>query len=62
MSDHFGKYFYLVLTYVQTFFISYFMLALEICTVALYFGLDICQNKLGFVQINTKSAQKMSDV
>ena len=34
----------------------------EICTVALYFGLDICQIKLGFVQVNTKSARKMSDV
>ena len=33
----------------------------EICTVA-YFGSDICQIKLGFVQVNTKSAQKMSDV
>ena len=34
----------------------------EICTVALYFGLDICQIKLGFVQINLKSATKKSDV
>ena len=34
----------------------------EICTVALYFGLDICQIKLGFVQVNLKSAQEMSDV
>ena len=34
----------------------------EICTVALYFGSDICQIKLGFVQVNPKSAQKMSDV
>ena len=34
----------------------------EICTVALYFGSDICQIKLGFVQVNPKSAWKMSDV
>ena len=34
----------------------------EICTVALYFGSDICQIKLGFVQVNPKSAQKISDV
>ena len=34
----------------------------EIHTVALYFGSDICQIKLGFVQVNTKSAWKMSDV
>ena len=34
----------------------------EICTVALYFGSDIRQIKLGFVQVNTKSARKMSDV
>ena len=31
----------------------------ETCTVALYFGSDICQIKLGFVQVNP---QKMSDV
>ena len=31
----------------------------EICTVALYFGLDICHIKLEFVQ---ESAQKMSNV
>ena len=35
---------------------------IEICTVALHFGSDVCQTKLGFVQVNTKSAQKMSDV
>ena len=35
---------------------------IEICTVALYFSSDICQIKLGFVQVNTKSARKMSDV
>ena len=34
----------------------------EICTVALYFGSDIYQIKLGFVQVNHKSARKMSDV
>ena len=34
----------------------------EICTVALHFGSDICQIKLGFVQVNSKSARKMSDV
>ena len=34
----------------------------EICTVALYFASDICQFKLGFVQVNPKSALKMSDV
>ena len=33
----------------------------ENCTVALYFGSDICQTKLGFVQVNYKSARK-SDV
>ena len=32
----------------------------EISTVALYYGSDICQTKLGFVQVNPKSAQKMS--
>ena len=35
---------------------------IEICTVALYFGSDVCQIKLGFVQVNTKSARKISDV
>ena len=34
----------------------------EICIVALHFGSDICQIKLRFVQVNPKSAQKMSDV
>ena len=34
----------------------------ETCTVALYFGSDKCQIKLGFVQVNPKSARKMSDV
>ena len=34
---------------------------LEICTVTLYFGSNICQIKLGFVQVNPKSARKMSD-
>ena len=34
----------------------------EICTVALHFCLDICQIKLGFVQVNPKSARKMSNV
>ena len=34
----------------------------EIYTVALYFGSNICQTKLGFVQVNPKSAWKMSDV
>ena len=34
----------------------------EISTMALYFGSDICQIKLGFVQVNPKSARKMSDV
>ena len=32
-----------------------------ICTVALYFDSDICQIKLGFVQVNTKSVQAMSN-
>ena len=27
----------------------------EICTVASHFGSDICQIKMGFVQVNTKS-------
>ena len=35
---------------------------IEVRTVALYFGSDICQIKLGFVQVNPKSAWKMSDV
>ena len=35
---------------------------IEICIVALCFGSDICQIKPGFVQVNTKSAWKMSDV
>ena len=35
---------------------------IEVCTVALYFGSDIYQIKLRFVQVNTKSAWKMSDV
>ena len=30
--------------------------------VALYFGSDICQIKLGFVQVNPKSDRKMPDV
>ena len=34
----------------------------KICTVALYFCLDICQIKVGFVQVNTKGVGKMSDV
>ena len=34
----------------------------DISTVALYFGSDICQIKLRFVQVNLKSARKMSDV
>ena len=34
----------------------------EMCIVALHFGSDICQIKLGFVQVNPKSAQKISDV
>ena len=34
----------------------------EVCIVALYFGSDICQIKLGFIQVNPKSARKMSDV
>ena len=40
-------------------FANYDQTLVEICTVALYFGLDICQ---GFVQVNPKSAWKMSDV
>ena len=35
---------------------------IEICTVALYFSSDVYQIKLGFVQVNTKSARKMSDL
>ena len=31
----------------------------EKCTVALYFGSDVCQIKLGFVQVNPKSALRM---
>ena len=28
----------------------------------MYYGLDICQIKLGFVQVNPKNAWKMSDI
>ena len=34
----------------------------ETSAIALNIGLDTCQNKVGIVQVNTKSRQKMSDV
>ena len=34
----------------------------ETYAIALKFGSDICQIKVGIVQVNTKSSQKMSDV
>ena len=34
----------------------------EINAITLNFGLDTCQIKVGIVQVNTKSAWKMSDV
>ena len=33
---------------------------LEICIVASHFGSDICQIKMGFVQVNTKSCYKIN--
>lgn len=47
--------------FVLTFFRNDLTLV-EICTVASHFDSDVCQIKLGFVQVNTKSTQKMSDV
>ena len=43
-------------------FSKYDQILVEICTVVLYFGSDICQIKLEFVQVNPKSVRKMSDV
>ena len=34
----------------------------ETYTIALKFGSDTCQIKVGIVQVNTKSGRKMSDV
>ena len=36
--------------------------SVETYTIALNFGLDTCQIKVGIVQVNTKNGQKMSDV
>ena len=35
-------------------------ISLKVSRPTVYFGLDTCQIKLGFVQVNTKSARKMS--
>ena len=43
-------------------FIKNDLTLVEINAITLNFGLDTCQIKVGIVQVNTKSAQKMSDV
>ena len=39
-----------------------YLTLVEINAITLNFGSDTCQIKVGIVQVNTKSAQKMSDV
>ena len=38
------------------------LMLVKINAITLNFGLDTCQIKVGIVQVNTKSARKMSDV